>query len=69
MLDELGGWPVLKGSAWDESGYDWKDDIYKFRRYRYSVDFIINFSIVPDMKNTTVRMLQVSISINKLYVQ
>lgn len=64
ILDDLGDWPVLKGSAWDESSYDWKDDIYNFRRYGYSTDFIISFSIVPDMKNTTVRRLQVSISTN-----
>lgn len=61
ILEDCGGWPVLKGSAWDESSYDWKQNIYKFRKHGISIDYMIRLTVELDLKNTKVRMLQVSI--------
>ncbi|KAF2888699.1 hypothetical protein ILUMI_17474, partial [Ignelater luminosus] len=32
ILRKLGGWPVLEGANWNETEFEWKDILYKFRR-------------------------------------
>lgn len=71
MLRSLGGWPVLEGDKWNDAAFTWKDSVYKFRNAGYSVDYFIDFSISTDLKNTTMRAIDVSISrattlVNKL---
>lgn len=60
-MDKLGGWPVLEGDSWDESSFDWKKSIYKFRKMGYSIDFFINFEVGVDMKNNKRRVINVSL--------
>lgn len=59
MLKRLGGWPVLEEN-WDEGSFTWKDSVYKFRKEGFSVDYFIDFSVATDLKNTTVRIIDVS---------
>lgn len=61
ILTRLGGWPVLDGDNWDENSFDWKKAIYKFRETGYSVDYLIDFSVSIDLKNSTQRVIDVSI--------
>lgn len=60
MLKNLGGWPVLEGDRWNEATFTWKDSVYKYRTTGYSVDYFIDFSISTDLKNTTMRAIDVS---------
>lgn len=61
MLQRLGGWPVLDGDKWDEDGkFNWKDSVYRFRDAGYSVDYFLDFSIGVDLKNSTIRTIDVS---------
>ena len=59
VLQKLGGWPVLE-KDWDESSFDWKEAVYKFRKEGFSVDYIFDFSINIDLKNSTTRVIDVS---------
>lgn len=67
MLKSLGGWPVLEAEKWDEGSFTWKDSVYKFRTTGYSVDYFIDFSISTDLKNTTIRAIDVSFHYNKSF--
>ena len=61
ILEDLGGWPVLLGpnSTWsgDNGGYIWYEQVYKFREIGYSVDYLIDFSVTTDLKNSSWRIL------------
>lgn len=66
ILKDLGGWPVLMGDQWSAGDFNWKDAVYKFRKMGYSVDYFIDFSIGVDLKNSTRRVIDVSLSIHNL---
>lgn len=56
----MGGWPVIEGDNWDEGSFDWKESVYTFRRLGYSMDYFLDFSVGVDLKNSTIRVLDVS---------
>ncbi|EEB19488.1 endothelin-converting enzyme, putative [Pediculus humanus corporis] len=71
ILKKLGGWPVLEGQSWNPGTFDWKETVYKFRDYGYSVDYFIDFSIGVDLKNTTIRTIdldQPSLGLGREYL-
>ncbi|XP_019757684.2 neprilysin-2 isoform X2 [Dendroctonus ponderosae] len=57
ILKQLGGWPALEGSRWNEGDFDWRQSVYKFRTAGYSVDYFIDFSVGIDVKNSTKRII------------
>lgn len=63
ILKTLGGWPVLE-KDWNEEAFDWKETTYKFRKEGFSVDYIFDFSINIDLKNSTFRVIDVSLCDN-----
>lgn len=67
ILTELGGWPVLEGPMWREADFDWRKSVYKFRKVGYSVDYFIDFSVGVDVKNSTKRIIDVSLDILDMY--
>ncbi|XP_065215808.1 neprilysin-2 isoform X2 [Planococcus citri] len=70
MLKRLGGWPVLEAN-WDEGSFTWRDSVYKFRKEGFSVDYFIDFSVATDLKNTTVRIIdidQASLGLSREYL-
>lgn len=60
ILRKLGGWPILE-NQWNETEFNWKESVYKFRKMGYSVDYFIDFSIGVDLKNSTKRIIDVRI--------
>ena len=61
ILQEFGGWPVVQGDSWDEESFVWYNNVYEFRRVGYSIDYLIDFSITTDLKNSSYRTIDVSI--------
>uniref|UniRef100_A0A8D9BV62 Neprilysin-11 n=1 Tax=Cacopsylla melanoneura TaxID=428564 RepID=A0A8D9BV62_9HEMI len=71
VLKHLGGWPVLEGESWDEGSFSWKSSVYKFRRYGYSVDYFMDFSVGVNLKNSTERLIefdQASLGLSREYL-
>lgn len=60
ITERLGGWPVVKGDSWDESSWSWVEAVKKFRKEGYSMDYILDFSVGIDLKNSTQRTIDVS---------
>lgn len=58
--ESLGGWPLIKGDAWDEKSWSWQKSVKDFRKLGYSTDYILDFSVGTDLKNSTRRIVDVS---------
>jgi neprilysin len=61
----LGGWPVLKGDDWDDESWTWEQSVRDFRKYGFSTNYILAFTTPIDLKNTTQRMVDVSVTHHK----
>lgn len=61
IIKKLGGWPVLEGEMWKDTNFNWISSVYNFRELGYSVDYFLDFSIGVDLKNSTKRVLDVSV--------
>jgi len=71
MLKQLGGWPVLEAEDWDESSFSWIDTVYTFREHGYSTDYLIDFSVGIDSKNSSWRLIdidQASLGLSREYL-
>ncbi|RXG71041.1 Membrane metallo-endopeptidase-like 1 [Armadillidium vulgare] len=53
----MGGWPVVVGDEWDEEAFSWTNAIYTNRRIGYSIDYLIDFSVTVDVKNSSWRII------------
>lgn len=61
IAKKLGGWPVIEGESWDaDNSWSWQETVKKFRKMGFSMDYIIDFSISVDLKNSTTRIIDVS---------
>ncbi|XP_060847235.1 neprilysin-2-like [Rhopalosiphum padi] len=58
IIKNLGGWPVLESSKWDDTKFTWMESVYKFRMVGYSIDYFISFYINEDLKNNTMRIIE-----------
>lgn len=54
---EFGGWPILKGSTWDNSKFNFSYLLLKLSEYKYNVFYNIRTEI--DEKNSTFRSIRV----------
>jgi len=69
--ESLGGWPVIKGDAWDEAAWSWIKSVKDFRARGFSTDYVIDFSVSTDLKNSTRRIIdidQASTGISREYL-
>ena len=70
ILQKFGGWPVLQDD-WDEASFDWEQLIYIFRENGYSTDYLFDFSIATDLKNSSWRTIyfdQPSLGMSREYL-
>ena len=69
--ESLGGWPVVKGDSWNESKWTWTKTVKDFRKYGYSTDYIFDFSVETDPKNSTKKIIdidQASLGLSREYL-
>ncbi|MPC12879.1 Membrane metallo-endopeptidase-like 1 [Portunus trituberculatus] len=59
ILRQMGGWPVLEGNAWDPSGFDWTTNVYINRQLGYSLDYIFDFSVTTNIRNSSWRIIDI----------
>jgi membrane metallo-endopeptidase-like protein 1 len=59
-LKEFGGWPVVEGKKWQqEDSFKWWEWNYKIDGAGYASDVLILVGIVPDSKNTSLRVITI----------
>ncbi|KAM7362048.1 M13 family metallopeptidase neprilysin 2 isoform 1-T1 [Cochliomyia hominivorax] len=72
IAEKLGGWPVIVGDTWDsDNTWTWQETVKKFRRLGFSMDYVVDFSIGVDLKNSTKRIIdldQSSIGLSREYL-
>merc|ERR1719370_689815 len=59
ILAKMGGWPVVDGDTWDESKFEWSQNIYTNRKLGYSIDYLFDFSVTTNIKNSTWRIIDI----------
>ncbi|XP_069163087.1 neprilysin-2 isoform X2 [Procambarus clarkii] len=59
ILREMGGWPVLEGDSWNASSFQWYTNIYINRRLGYSLDYIFDFSVTTNIRNSSWRIIDI----------
>jgi membrane metallo-endopeptidase-like protein 1 len=57
VLKAMGGWPLLEGNDWAKDEFKWYDMVYRFRDVGYSIDYLVDFSVTTDLKNSSWRVL------------
>ncbi|XP_017046056.1 neprilysin-2 isoform X1 [Drosophila ficusphila] len=58
VAEKLGGWPLIKGEGWNaDDSWTWQEQVKKFRKAGFSMDYIIDFSIGVDLQNSTKRLI------------
>ena len=57
VLKAMGGWPLLEGKSWNKEGFKWYEMVYRFRDMGYSVDYLVDFSVTTNLKNSSWRVL------------
>lgn len=59
IMDSMGGWPAVKGDNWDEKSWTWQKSILDCRKKGYSNDYLIDFSVGTDLKNSSTKIVDV----------
>jgi len=56
--NQFGGWPILQGSSWDNSSYNFSNLLIKLREYSHNIIYNCGTSI--DDRNSSVYYIRVS---------
>nr|WBW70058.1 venom protein [Lampona murina] len=57
IIRNLGGWPVVEGSEWDESNFDWIEALIASRKLGCNHNIFMILFVVTDWKNNVVNKL------------
>jgi len=71
VLAKMKGWPVIEGDKWNEAAFHWTTAVYRNRALGYSIDYMYDFSVTTDVKNSTWRILdfdQASLGLPRKYL-
>lgn len=60
IQDAMGGWPAVQGDKWDENSWTWQKVAIDCRKNGYSTDYVVDFSVGTDLKNSSVKVVDVS---------
>lgn len=60
ILESYGGWPVVHDEQWKSDEWNWLETIKKISSDGLVDDLILEFSIRPDLRNSTKRIIYVS---------
>lgn len=61
QVESMGGWPVVRGDQWNETNWTWQKSVSDFRHRGFSMDYFFDFSIGIDLRNSTERIIDVSV--------
>lgn len=59
ILQQIGGWPAVEGSQWNESSWDWINSLREMRDIGLTTNYLLSTSIGTHLKNTSSRSLRV----------
>lgn len=66
IVNQMGGWPVLLTTGWNDTGVSWTRTMAKAREHGFSVNTIFSFSVSTDRQNSSRRIATVSYSVFEL---
>lgn len=55
--DEFGGWPILQGTSWDSSSFNFTNLLFKLREHNHNI--IYAFGTSPDDQNSSTYYIRV----------
>lgn len=61
ILERYGGWPVVKGSSWNEENWEWSDANRNISNDGLDDTLLFALTILTDQKNSSRRILDVSV--------
>lgn len=61
IMREMGGWPVVEGNNWTDVSWTWQKAAVDCREHGYSTDYVVDFSVGADLKNSSMRIVDVSL--------
>ena len=72
IIERLGDWPLLEGADWaGEKDFKWYEQMYRHRDLGFSVDYLYDFSVSTDLKNSSWRTMdldQPSLGMSREYL-
>lgn len=60
IYGKLGGFPAVLSDSWDEASWNWENVLKLIRDMGYSTDYLIDFSVDTDLKNSSRHLINVS---------
>lgn len=61
ILETYGGWPVVRGDAWQSNNWNWMEINQKISNDGLEDALLFSMSVTPDQKNSTQRILDVGV--------
>ncbi|XP_070498436.1 neprilysin-2-like [Chironomus tepperi] len=59
IQEKIGGWPMVIGDKWDKSEWIWQCAVKALRQLGFSTDYLIDFSVDTDLRNSTRRIINI----------
>ncbi|KAF5269286.1 hypothetical protein FQR65_LT02587 [Abscondita terminalis] len=66
LLNSLGGWPIMLGSKWNQTNFNWTRLVYKLRQQGYKYNHFFTINVEADDRNSTQRILTLDQSVGKV---